>query len=122
TQTDKANQPWERYVMLTHEERRVVYDQGPEAVIALVERLYALTDQQQAQIAELRASVHALEDPLAPHSRNRSKPPSSDSSTKQTHSLRQPSGRKTGGQPGQPGTTLQQVAGPAQTRLPEPAQ
>jgi len=108
--------------MLTHEEIRVVYDQGPEAVIALVERLYALMDQQQAQIAELRARVHALEDPLAPHSRNSSKPPSSDSFTKQTHSLRQPSGRKTGGQPGQPGTTLQQVAGPAQTRLPEPAQ
>src|SRR5712691_884144 len=107
--------------MLTHEEIRAVYDQGPEAVIALVERLYALMDQQQAQIAELRARVHALEDPLATNSRNSSKPPSSDSLTKQTRALRQPSGRKTGGQPGHPGTTLQQVAVPDQTRIHEPA-
>src|SRR2546421_6168125 len=63
--------------MLTHEEIRAVYDQGPEAVIALVERLYALMDQQQAQIAELRARVQALEDQLATKSRNSSKPPSS---------------------------------------------
>src|SRR5438445_1180715 len=69
--------------MLTHEEIRAVYDQGPEAVIALVERLYALMDQQQAQIAELRARVQALEDQLATNSRNSSKPPSSDSFTKQ---------------------------------------
>src|SRR5262249_1562768 len=54
-------------------------DQGPEAVIALVERLYALMDQQQAQIAALRARVQALEDQLATNSRNSSKPPSSDS-------------------------------------------
>src|SRR5712692_4055743 len=108
--------------MLTHEEIRAVYDQGPEAVIALVERLYALMDQQQAQIAELRSRVQALEDQLATNSRNSSKPPSSDSFTKQTRSLRQPSGRKTGGQPGHPGTTLQQVAVPDQTRLHEPAQ
>jgi transposase len=108
--------------MLTHEEIRAIYDQGPEAVIALVERLYALMDQQQAQIAALRARVQALEDQLATNSRNSSKPPSSDSFTKQTRSLRQPSGRKTGGQPGHPGTTLQQVAVPDQTCIHEPAQ
>jgi transposase len=108
--------------MLTPEEIRAVYDQGPEAVLALVERVYALMDQQQAQIAELRARVQALEDQLATNSRNSSKPPSSDSFTKPTRSLRQPSGRKTGGQPGHPGTTLQQVAVPDQTRIHEPAQ
>ena len=44
--------------MLTREEIRAVYDQGPEAVIALVEQLCA-------QIAELAARVQELEDRLA---------------------------------------------------------
>ncbi len=108
--------------MLSHEEIRAAYDHGPEAIIALVESFCALIDQQQAQIAELRARVKALEDQLATNSRNSSKPPSSDSFTKQTRSLRQPSGRKSGGQPGHPGTTLQQVAVPDQTRIHEPVQ
>ena len=91
--------------MLTREEIRAVYDQGPEAVIALVEQLYA-------QIAELAARVKELEDRLATNSRNSSKPLSSDGPAKQTRSLRQPSTKKSGGQPGHPGTTLQQVAEP----------
>jgi len=45
--------------MRTHEEIRAVYDQGPEAVMALVERLYALMDQQQTQIAELEKLLEA---------------------------------------------------------------
>jgi transposase len=101
--------------MLTHGEIRTVYDRGPEAVIALIEPLCA-------QIAALTARLKALEDRLATKSRNSSKPPSSDSFTKQTRSLRQSSGRKTGGQPGHPGTTLQQVAVPDQTCVHAPAQ
>src|SRR3989454_8557232 len=101
--------------MLTHEEIRAVYDQGPEAVIALIEPLCA-------QIAELTLRVKELEDQLATNSRNSSKPPSSDSFTKQTRSLRQPSGRKTGVQPGAAGTPLQQVAVAYQIRIHEPAQ
>src|SRR6266849_6020668 len=96
--------------MLTHEEIRAVYDQGPEAVIALIEPLCA-------QIAELTARVKELADRLATNSRNSSKPPSSDSFMKQTRSLRQPSGRKTGGQPGHPGTTLHQVAVPERRQV-----
>jgi len=115
SQTDKANQLWYSYTMLTHEEIRAVYDQGPEAVIALIKPLCA-------QIAALTARVKELKDRLATKSRNSSKPPSSDSFTKQTRSLRQPSGRKTGGQPGHPGTTLQQVAVPDQTLVHAPEQ
>lgn len=63
--------------MLTREEIRAVYEQGPEAVIALVERLCA-------QITELGARVKELEDRLATNSRNSSKPPSSDGPAKQT--------------------------------------
>ena len=108
--------------MLTRAEIRAVYDQGPEAIMALVESLGALIDQQQAQGAEWRARVKARADQRATPSRNSSKPPSRDSFTKQTRALRQPSGRTSGGQPGHPGTTLQHVAVPDQTRLHEPAQ
>ena len=108
--------------MLTHEEIRVVYDQGSEAIRALMESWCALIDQQQAQLAALRARVKELEGQLATNSRNSSKPPSSDSFTKPPRALRQPSGRKSGGQPGHPGTTLQQVAVPDQTRIHAPAQ
>jgi transposase len=108
--------------MLTSEEIRAAYDQGPEAIIALVESLWVLIDQQQVQVAELRARVKALEDQLATNSRNSSKPPSSDSFTPQPRSLRQPSGRQSGGQRGHRGTTLQPVAVPDQARIYEPAQ
>jgi Transposase and inactivated derivatives len=108
--------------MLTREEIKAVYDQGPEAVIALVEQLYLLIAQQQEQIEQLRARVKELEDRLATNSRNSSKLPSSDGLAKQTRSLRQPSSRKSGGQPGHQGTTLKQVAEPDQILTHTPGQ
>jgi hypothetical protein len=47
------------------EEIRAVYGQGPEAVIALVEQLYAPIAQQQEQIAPLQRWVKEPEDCLA---------------------------------------------------------
>ena len=91
--------------MMTREEIRAVYDQGPEAVIALVERLYAA-------LAQLPGRVKELEDGLATTSRNSSKPPLSDGFVNERRSLREPSTRKSGGQRGHPGARLEAVAEP----------
>lgn len=78
-----------------------VYQQGPEAVVSLVEHLLD-------QIATLTARVEELERQRDLDSHNSSKPPSSDRLGRQPapKSLRSPSGKKTGGQPGHPGATL----------------
>ena len=47
--------------MLTREETKAVYDQGPEAVITLVERLCVPIEEQRAQNAQLQAQVATLQ-------------------------------------------------------------
>lgn len=94
--------------MVTREEFQQVYDQGPDAV-------YALLLAMQAQIDALTARVEELEARLAKDSHNSSKPPSSDGLGRepaQPHSLRERGQRRSGGQPGHPGRTLCQVAQP----------
>lgn len=98
--------------MMKREEIQAVYDLGAEAVIALVEGLFAIIHEQQTQIEALTARVKELEDRLATNSHNSSKPPSSDAFNKQSKSLRQPSDKKSGGQPGHPGKTLLKVENP----------
>ena len=86
------------------------------------EELAALVVRQAERIEQLEAEVAELKRRLGMNSTNSSKPPSSDSPfIKPTpKSLRRRSGRKPGGQPGHPGSTLALVADPNERRRHEP--
>ena len=95
--------------MLTRDDFQPIYEQGFEAVWAVIE---ALQSAHQAQITALEARVKELEDRLGKDSHNSSKPPSSDGYKKKPVSLRENTGRKSGGQQGHPGKTLSFVEEP----------
>jgi transposase len=100
--------------MLNRAEIKAVYDQGPDAVITLVEGLVAHFQQ---RIEQLETQVKELQDRLALNSNNSSKPPSSNPPAQRTKSLRTPSGKKSGAQPGHPGVTLQATPHPDQVMV-----
>jgi len=79
--------------------------------------LQAIIAELRAKNAALLARVAELERQLGLHSGNSGKPPSSDGLKKppRTRSLREPSGKAPGGQPGHPGKTLGRVAEPDTT-------
>lgn len=89
------------------EEIGAAYDQGKEAVIELFRQTFG----------KLAERMQRLEDQIVKHSGNSSKPPSSDGLKKKPKSLRQKSGKKSGGQSGHPGHTLKAVAIPDQVQL-----
>ena len=80
------------------------------------EELIALIAAQAAEIGALKARLAELERRLGLNSSNSSKPPSSDGLKKpaRVSSLRESSGKPSGGQPGHKGETLRQVAEPDQ--------
>jgi transposase len=83
---------------LSEEEIRAIYQQGEDAVVALILQLIAMNK-------ELLARIQVLEDRLSRNSNNSNKPPSSDGLNKPApKSLRRRRGKRSGGQPGHPGT------------------
>jgi len=118
------------------EEIDAAYEEGKVAVVALILEMASewsstfqrqqavvleqqeVVRQQQETIAKLEERVKALEDQLAKNSQNSSKPPSSDGLKKpRTRSLRKPSGRKSGGQPGHEGHTLKMSTNPDEIQI-----
>ena len=88
-------------------EIRAAYRVGEDAVV----KLFYDT------LGKLAERIRRLEDQIAKNSGNSSKPPSSDGLKKKPKSLRQKSGKKSGGQPGHPGQTLKAVATPDHVRV-----
>lgn len=90
----------------TTDDVRLLLRQGDEAVVAAFAQLVE-------GVRVLESRIQVLEDQLAKHSGNSSKPPSSDGLKKaKPRSLRPSSGKKAGAQAGHPGHTLRAVAQP----------
>lgn len=109
--------------MLTRDEFQALYDQGPDALYALFQTLWTRMNALEEHNARLSARVQELEARLSKDSHNSSKPPSSDGLHKLTPkpcNLRKKTGKRTGGQPGHPGYTLELVDTPDHTLVHAP--
>src|ERR1700750_2063992 len=94
-------------------------DGGDRASLeAIIAALREQNTAQQALIAQLQERIAELERRLGLNSGNSGKPPSSDGLKKSVRvsSLRERSGKKTGGQNGHPGETLRRSETPDATR------
>jgi len=89
----------EPFRLPNEQEIRTAYRQGEDAVVVLFYETFS----------KLAERVQKLEDQIAKNSNNSGKPPSSDGLKKKPKSLRHKSGKKSGGQPGHPGSTLKLV-------------
>jgi transposase len=101
---------------LVEELRKRLHEKIQEAA----EQAEAEKQRQQEQIEVLSEQVHELEGRVAKNSSNSSKPPSTDGYAKKKRSLRQPSGKKPGGQAGHPGSTRSFVQTPDEVVIVRP--
>jgi transposase len=84
-----------------------------DILIAIIQALQEEVHTLEQHVTEQAVVIHSLQDQLVKNSRNSSKPPSSDGLKKpRTRSLRQKTGRRSGGQKGHKGHTLSQVEKP----------
>jgi len=91
----------------SEKEIRTAYQEGEEAVVLLFQKTFVM----------LAERIQKLEDQLAKNSRNSGKPPSSDGYDQPApKSLRKRSRRRSGGQKGHKGETLQMVEKPKYIR------
>lgn len=96
-------------MMFTREELLVLAKHNPEVLVDIILNL-------QEQVLSLAKRVEQLEQQLSKNSHNSSKPPSSDGLAKPNpKSLRKRTGKKSGGQKGHKGHTLEQVEHPDQS-------
>ncbi|MHC1784175.1 MAG: DUF6444 domain-containing protein [Anaerolineaceae bacterium] len=94
------------YKLPTEAEVRAAYREGEEAVVELFHRM-------NATIIQLIGRIQTLANQIAKNSSNSGKPPSSDGYNKPSpKSLRQRHKKKSCGQPGHTGKTLQMVSEP----------
>jgi transposase len=89
---------------LSREDILLIYDKGPDEVVALTQTLCAI-------IIHLEEKVKSLEDQNNKNSSNSSKPPSTDTFQK-IKSQRKSSGKPVGGQKGHKGHTLEMAENP----------
>lgn len=97
---------------MKREQIEEIYNQGKDAVVELVQ---GIIKEFAAKIQELTDRIDTLEKQLSKNSHNSSKLPSIDGlfkKKKQTKSMRKRSGKKSGGQKGHPGKTLNMSENP----------
>jgi len=89
-----------------------------ETLISIIQALQRQVRQLEGTVAEQTAVIQSLRDQLAKNSQNSGKPPSSDGLKKpRTRSLRRKTGRRSGGQKGHKGQTLEMVEQPNHVRV-----
>jgi transposase len=93
--------------MLTREQFETTFGPVSDAAFAWIVESQRASALLQEQVVTLLARVKELEDRLNKDSHNSNQPPSSDGFKKKPVTLRVKSGRKSGGQKGHPGRTLE---------------